>query len=259
MGRRISTWSLITYLSCPLQYERQFGVGGTGWKPSLEKQKEFSYGKILHATIQEAIFTQASFNDACKSLWTKLQMELQAVDVKDLEFLYYQGATWLSKLWQKLPRKEQVVGLEQPFSIDVGVKNGEQYYATGRYDLLLKDGDMNLIADLKTRSKLYDDLNVCWDMQLAIYSWSFWKNSGVIPYIRFYDLLKSIDAPTDVQVRITTSRHTEASIQIYDSIINEAIEGIAFKKFSRKSGFGCSWCSFNNQCFETTKAKIEYL
>jgi len=260
MSVRLSTWKLIDYGTCGRMYQLKYEGGGSGWSFPPEKQEDFAYGKVIHAVIQEGIVSGSAYEDACKSLWAKINVDLSNLQETRRQFLYYQGAYWLQKLWHRLPENKFVKGFEKHFTVDVGDVGGKHYYVTGRYDMLLQKDNSYLIGDIKTRSKLYEEKGVAWDSQLGIYAWSFWKANKVIPYVRFYELGKSPDDnPKNIEVRIATAKPSEATISDIENTISEAIQGIENKCFSKKSGFHCSWCGFNSECFDLSNVTIENL
>jgi len=120
----------------------------------------------------------------------------------------------------------------------------------GTLDRIYRDGGKCIIADAKTgRNKPRYLEN---DLQLSIYSWLWWQNSGVLPgRVEIWHL------PSQT---VASATRTEESLQaVISDVVEPVANAISLGLFPANSGhpFGCDFCSFRHVCAVGTGCQEE--
>lgn len=116
----------------------------------------------------------------------------------------------------------------------------------GWIDAVDKDFDGNIIlVDYKTSSLYRNAINDDYVLQLAIYAYLWWKQTGKIPtygainYLKYDQSFYILVTPSLIQKAITAVKRVRS--RLIENGLNE-------KKYMKNETRLCEWCSFKNEC-----------
>jgi CRISPR/Cas system-associated exonuclease Cas4 (RecB family) len=153
------------------------------------------------------------------------------------------GKKCLEAFLNKVSLPAQVIGLEEPFSVDLG--DGVPPLI-GRFDLIEKDEETIVVVDFKTSKKRYSENQPNQDLQMTAYSLgiqTLFPNEQEV-LLRLDVLLKQkkpdLERYFTVRDQRDRTRFIKLARGIYHAISNEVFHPI--------EGYSCGNCAYQDPC-----------
>lgn len=257
----VSHGQIFSYLSCGLKYRFQYVERRMAERLSIS----LPFGKAIHAAleryylgVQQGVFEPL---DVLEDLFAEqLSGELQASEVPivwkketpELDSAIAMGRSMLKVFHGEVDLSDaEVLAVELPLSATLysGGARATEYQLVGVIDLLLRDGQGNLIVvDHKTAAQQRSQTAVDDDLQLTAYSYLL-TAGGYAPALSNthcrMDVLRKLKAPKFE--RYDTTR-TARDRRRFAKIAEGALAGIDARIFVPTRGWLCSDCAYRKAC-----------
>ncbi|PKN07050.1 MAG: hypothetical protein CVU73_14550 [Deltaproteobacteria bacterium HGW-Deltaproteobacteria-8] len=257
----VSHGQVFSYLACGLKYRFQY----VERRPPERLSISLPFGKAIHASLERYYLSlQQGITeplDILEDLFAEqLAGEIQATDVpvifkketQDLGSAITMGRNMLKVFHEEVDLGDaEVVAVELPLSATLysGEARATEYQLVGVIDLLLRDGQGNLIVtDHKTAAQQKSQSAVDDDLQLTAYSYLL-TAGGHAPALSNtrcrMDVLRKLKTPKFE--RYDTIR-TARDRRRFAKIAEGALAGIDARIFVPTRGWLCSDCAHRRAC-----------
>lgn len=140
-------------------------------------------------------------------------------------------------------------------SSDEKIPIEDTLHVGGFIDSVQKDFENNkYLIDYKTSNKYKESLSAEYILQLSIYAYLWWKQTGSLPEFVGIKYLK-YDETAYIKVNMDIIREAVNKIK---HMRNDIIDfGLDEKKYFKKESKLCDWCSFKNKCMNNKEEQNE--
>ena len=254
--KHISVSAIGTYLRCPAQYEHRYILR----TPPSHRAGALAFGTAIHTAL--ALFytrlmegqsepTCEELQDCFSDTWTReLDTDIPVLlDGKDTpDSAKDKGVEMLQVFHEQAPRPHQVVGVEEPFSIEVldpqtGTPFAERL--VGVFDAVVRDEDGRYsILEHKTAARRWPKTRLDHDLQVTAYTHAAPLVGLPDANVTLQVLLKTKEPALELYSPTRTDRDRQDLLQVISGVLC----AIKVEAFFPIRDWPCASCPYAGPC-----------
>ena len=253
----LSVSAINTYLRCPsayfyryiLQIQETFRPGALAFGTAIHVALAYFYSALMKGEDEPPVEKLASvFTDSWKEqLRGDLPVLLNGKQTYD--DLQDMGVAMLTCFHQEVPRPHRVVGVEEPFCIEVCHPSSDEPVGgerlVGVFDAVIQnEDDSYTILEHKTAARRYSKTRLEHDLQVTAYHHAARFMGLGNAVVTLQVLLKSDMSALELH----TPRRSNRDIMDYQRIASGVHAAIDAGAFYPVQEFSCTWCSHASSC-----------
>ena len=236
-----------TYLSCPRRYKFRYLEHAEVERTSVS----LPFGRAFHAVLSERARKGTDFTveDAKEDFAVYFRGETEVSEnltysKPDEDFWFWErrGYDMLEVAFAEWSDDYAVKSVAEAFSVEVP---GLSKPLIGEFDLVVTDGGATTIADWKTASAKWPAGKVGNDLQVTVFTYSYYRLYRQVPLFRF-DLFVKSKTPTHHQFYTTRNQDDFDRFVYLAGKIEKAVNTGIFLPV--ESYINCTECAYSSRC-----------